>query len=282
MNIKLIKKISLKIALIATIFLIVAFVLILSFHFSTEGLATWSPNYEKVDLTYLENKTSYSEEEYALIYIQTGLGKPAVDAVKNSRFTLTDYQEDFFQEKNYLCEKIGVITFEEKSQNIEGKNEKAFRIADLQEGDVLITKNTHSLGWRHGHSAIVVDGQGGKTLEAVLWGEDSVIQRVEKWHEYPSVIVLRPKEGIDGNKVARNALRDMEGIPYGLFTGIPRKAPDSVGKTQCAHLIWYPYFQAGCDVDSDGGWLVTPKDIANSEFFQVVQVYGVNPRELWQ
>ena len=71
-------------------------------------------------------------------------------------------------------------------------------------------------------------------------------------------------------------------IPYGLLTGIPNKEPDTIKKTQCSHLVWYPYKHFGYDIDSDGSWLVTPKDIANSDLFEVVQVYGVNPEEIWQ
>ena len=70
-------------------------------------------------------------------------------------------------------------------------------------------------------------------------------------------------------------------IPYGLFTGIPNKAPENINKTQCSHLVWYPYFHFGYDLDSDGSWLVTPKDIANSDLLEIVQVYGVNPEEIW-
>ena len=66
-----------------------------------------------------------------------------------------------------------------------------------------------------------------------------------------------------------------------MLTGIPDKAPADLKKTQCSHLVWYPYAQFGYDIDSDGSWLVTPKDITNSEYLEVVQVYGVDPEEIW-
>jgi hypothetical protein len=46
-------------------------------------------------------------------------------------------------------------------------------------------------------------------------------------------------------------------------------------------VVWYPYERYGYDLDSDGFWLVTPKDIANSDLLEVVQVYGADPEAIW-
>lgn len=45
--------------------------------------------------------------------------------------------------------------------------------------------------------------------------------------------------------------------------------------TQCAHLVWYAYRQFGYDLDSDGGSLVTPRDLYDSPLLEVVQIYGM-------
>jgi len=76
----------------------------------------------------------------------------------------------------------------------------------------------------------------------------------------------------------------MNDMPYNLFVGLlSKKNPntDNIIGTQCSHLVWYPFMQNGYNIDSDGSWLVTPKDIANSNLFEVVQVFGVNPSEIW-
>ena len=44
--------------------------------------------------------------------------------------------------------------------------------------------------------------------------------------------------------------------------------------THCAHVIWYAYQQVGIDLDSDGGIFVTPYDIQNSPYLEVIQSYG--------
>ena len=38
---------------------------------------------------------------------------------------------------------------------------------------------------------------------------------------------------------------------------------------------------AGFDLDSDGGRIVTAKDIANSSLLEVVQIFGVDPDAIW-
>ena len=76
----------------------------------------------------------------------------------------------------------------------------------------------------------------------------------------------------------------MDNIPYGLTIGLlSKKNPNliNIKSTQCSHLVWYPFKQFGYDIDSDGSWLVTPKDIANSDLFEVVQIYGVDPSDIW-
>lgn len=121
-------------------------------------------------------------------------------------------------------------------------------------------------------------------MEAICIGEKVVLQSIDKWRTYPSFIQLRLKDynSIKTAKIAEYAKKELLGLPYGLFTGIPEKKPDKLKSTQCSHVVWYPYERFGYDLDSDGSWLVTPKDIANSEHLEIVQVYGVNPEEIWK
>jgi hypothetical protein len=40
-------------------------------------------------------------------------------------------------------------------------------------------------------------------------------------------------------------------------------------------LVWYAYQRFGYDLDSDGGFLVTPKDISDSEELIIIQKFGI-------
>lgn len=273
--------------LILMIFCIIIAINLLDWH--TEGKGSWRPDYPKTDLEEIVSQSQLSQKDYHTILMQTGLGKDAVDMLRSQNYgslrvkLFEEYQNDFFSNGKYECRVAAVIVHEERLRDKTGKPVQGFKIADLRNGDILITKSTHSLGWRHGHAAIVTDASKGETMEAILLGKPVLLQNAAKWRTYPSFIQLRLKNsnGVLREKIAEYAKKKMLGVPYGLLTGIPAKAPDKIKKTQCSHLIWYPYMHFGYDLDSDGSWLVTPKDIANSDLLEVVQVYGADPEDVW-
>ncbi|MFA7550147.1 MAG: hypothetical protein WCZ68_05360, partial [Sedimentibacter sp.] len=169
----------------------------------------------------------------------------------------------------------------------EGKLMYGFDLAPYENGYVLISKGTHSLGWRHGHAGIVTDAENQETLEAVLLGKDSMLQDINKWRIFPSFMMLKLKDTSlkDLDEISEFAKNNLLDIPYGLTVGLTSKKnpdPNNIKTTQCAHIVWYPFMQFGYDIDSDGTWLVTPKDIANSELFEIVQIYGVDPGDIWE
>jgi uncharacterized protein YycO len=258
-------------------------------NWAIEDDGTWRPDYPRTDLSGIVGKTELTDADYHTIYMQTGLGKDAADellqtkAGKNRERVFAQYLDSFFTPANYDCRVEAVIVHSEQLRDTEGKLVQGFDIPDLRDGDILITKATHSLGWRHGHAAFVTDAAKGEVMEAFLVGNPTILQNVSKWRTYPSFIHLRLKnhEDVDTDKIAEYAKKTMLGVPYGLLTGIPVKAPEDIKETQCAHVVWYPYEQFGFDLDSDGSWLVTPKDIANSDLLEVVQVYGIDPEEVW-
>lgn len=292
--------------------IVIAIIVIGILDAKTEKFGHYYPDYPKLDIkanlasVKIQDNISTTNEifgvgGYNFLFAQTGLGKAAVnqvfsDSKGDSQSFINEmisYQDAFFSEQPYICEKVGIITYEEKMVNSLGKRAKAHKIPSIMVGDILITKATHSIGYRHGHSAIVVDAEGKKTLESILLGYNSDYQSIDKWMGYPSFIQLRLKPGVEIDKnISREELGKVVGafaekytydIPYGILTGMPIKSPlpEIIKKTQCAHLVWYAYNNFGIDLDSDGSWLVTPKDIANSDLVEVVQVFGVNPNEIW-
>lgn len=276
------------IRVLAAIFLAVC--LIGLANWSIEDDWTWRPDYQKTDLAGVVIKDRLTDADYRTIFMQTGLGRDAADKLREqktgeSRVAVFEgYQNDFFAKGDYQCRVYVHIVHDERMVDKDGKIKRSFQIADLRDGDILISKSTHSFGWRHGHAAIVTNAAKGETMEALLLGNPAILDNTSKWETYTSFIQLRLKnhDEIDAKHIAKYAKKKVLGIQYGLLTGIPVKAPDDIKKTQCAHLVWYPYEQFGYDLDSDGSWLVTPKDITGSDLLEVVQVYGVNPEEIWK
>ena len=176
-----------------------------------------------------------------------------------------------------LCRPLSLITREEYLAQ-----EPYPPLPPLQDGDILLTFSTHSFGWRHGHAGLVVDGQDGRVLEAVVLGRPSAVCSAEHWRAYSTLLVLRPASvpaELPG-QVAQYALEHLDAIPYHLTSGLGReKAPGletGIG-AQCAYLVWYAYFQFGYDLDGDGGRLVTVRDLASSPLLQVIYCRGISP-----
>ena len=243
--------------------------------FYTEALAYIAPQAIKSDLSEITEKSlnSLTEEDYLFIYSQTGLGKAAVDSLK-SLDTLYSYQESYFSAPEFKCTMNSPISFEER---ITGK---AAKLAPLENGDILVTNSSHVFSWRNGHTAIVADAEKGITLEAVVIGKNSKTQNISKWTGYPNFMVLRLKNASkeERAKISEYAMEYLDNIPYNVFVGIYPAKYSTAGKTagtQCAHLVWLAYAACGYDIDSNRGLIVTPKDIAGSGLFEIVQTYGI-------
>jgi len=276
-------------ALIAFITIIIIIAAIATVEKLIEPMGYFRPDYDKRDITGILEKEVLSDDDYKELFYQTGLGKTAVDEIlkdESGKEKILEFQKNFFTEYNISSEKFAVIVNHESLVDEKGKIIYGFDLAPYENGYVLITKATHSLGWRHGHAGIITDAENEETLEAVLLGKDSMLQNINKWRSFPSFIMLKLKDASQEelDKIAEFAKINLLDVPYGLSVGLTSKKnpePSNITTTQCAHIVWYPFMQFGYDIDSDGTWLVTPKDIANSDLFEIVQIYGVDPDEIW-
>ncbi|NYB74283.1 hypothetical protein HZF24_09010 [Sedimentibacter hydroxybenzoicus DSM 7310] len=285
-----IKKIKYKKLLFTSLVFLMIFIAVSIMEMIIEPMGYYHPDYEKTDIIPILEKAELSEEDYKELFYQTGLGKTALDEYlkdeDNGKNKILQFQENFFRNNNILCESIGIITSQESLVNEENKPIYGFDLADYKNGYVLITKATHSLGWRHGHAAIITDAENMETLEAVILGSNTMLQNINKWRVYPSFMMLKLKDASQDelDEISKFAKESLNDIPYGLTVGLTSKKnpnPEDISSTQCSHLVWYPFMQHGFNIDYDGSWLVTPKDIANSDLFEVVQIYGVNPEDIW-
>lgn len=277
-----------KLTIIVAVLLII-FVAVFVMEAITEPSGYILPDYAKTDISSVLEKENLSEDDYKELFYQTGLGKTAIDEMlndENGKDEILRFQKNFFRNNRVLCEQIGIITSQESIVNSEGKLIYGFELAPYKNGYVLITKATHSLGWRHGHAAVITDAENDETLEAVILGSNTVLQNINKWRIYPSFMMLKLKDTSQEtlDEIAKFAKNNLNDVPYGLTVGLTESKnpnPENIHTTQCSHLVWYPFMRFGYDTDSDGSWLVTPKDIANSDLFEVVQIYGVNPKNIW-
>lgn len=172
-----------------------------------------------------------------------------------------------------------------------------------QDGDILVTFSGHLFGWRSGHAGLVIDAEEGKTLEAITIGQNSQIRSLNSWQEYPGFALLRLKgaDEEERGEIAAYAAQNLADIPYNLLSFCEKRtdmenhsrskaerepeAEEDASKdmsveyagTHCAHLVWLAYRHFGYDLDSDGGYVVTPRDLYESDLLELVQIYGISP-----
>ena len=255
-----------------------------------ESDAHIAPDYPKINIIPILSQKQFREEDYLTLFYQTGLGKPAIDELRESLSDSTQrilhFQESFFSNVDYICEKNSPISWEESVIDDGGRYINGTELASLHNGYILITKSSHTFGWRNGHTAIIIDAARGITLESVVLGTDSCFQSIDKWTNYPNFMLLRLK-GVSLellNEIALSAYENLNKIPYDFKVGILSPKFSKAGEisgTHCSHLIWEAFRLFDYDLDSDKGLIVTPKDIANSPYLEVVQVFGVNPKAIW-
>ena len=262
-----------------------------------ERSAHVTPSYAREDISALaEKEADWTEEEINLLYRQTGLGETALLAMK----------EDYKEHTKY--ENGEIVTLSKKLKSFqdalfyEGESEhelvadvskrdlmKNFRapVAPVMEaGDIFVNSSTHTLGFRNGHAAIVLD-EYGTVLESLELGRDSSVSvNGHLWFAESSNFILLRLKGVskaERAKIASEARKNLTGIPYSIAVGVfSKKYQGEIPKsTHCSHLVWQAYKNAGYEIDSNGGIVVTPRDIARSPLFEVIQVYGFDPEELW-
>lgn len=234
---------------------------------------------EKRSIEAVLEKTEWNREDYAFLYQQTGLGKPALDQLRgNSHYKKEDilaFQESYFAKRKIQCCRGSLFTRQDKIQE---DQDNPVLVAPLNDGDIFLSFSSHSLGWRHGHAGLLVDAEKNLCLEAKMPGCRSGIKSAEHWKQCSSFVILRLKgaSAKQRKEIARYAKKHLTEIPYSLTSGLigDRSGEEEHLTAQCAYLIWYAYKRFGYDLDSDGGKLVTVEDLLNSPDLEVVQSFG--------
>ncbi len=246
----------------------------------TEQFAYRPPFYEKNNLEEIIEKEILTYADCEVISEQTGLHEDIIMELVNRGDEKTIYriQDIFFSTPCVNCMHNTPISWEER---IADKDMAGYRgkFVGLEDGDILVTPNSHTYGFRNGHAAIVIDAEEGLTLEAVVLGEPVCVQTIKKWETIPSVMVLRLRNASaeERKDIAEYAVEQMNQVCYGftqdLFDVVWN---EEIKNTHCSHMVWKCFKDFGYDIDSDGGIFVTPNDIVQSDLLEVRQVYGMD------
>lgn len=234
--------------------------------------AVHRPDYPQQDLTALLQQRTWNDADYKTLLLQTGLGRLALETLTDAE--ILQFQQQFFAapeyETSYICFPITANEMNTVQQT---------RLAPLQDGDILLTFNTNTLGWRHGHAAIVTDAASGTILEHCVLGERSKFGAAKAFGRYPSFAVLRHPDQKLAQAAAAYARERLAGIAYNPLAGLWKKdksGMEQLDTSQCAHIVWQAYKAVGADIDGNGGRLVLPGDLLKSEQLELVQLYGMD------
>ncbi len=243
----------------------------------------WHPDYEQVDIggildKYLVDGEELTDDDYETLYEQTGVTKIGVDRAlaygKSGRAKLLTIQEDYFTEYAVEHDKFAPLVCTDFLDD----NERMTNIY-LEPGDILVSASTHITGWHMGHCGIVT--KNGKAMQAMAYGTPTYEGSISYFTTRINFMVLRPRVDDSVCEAAADVALSCKGVEYNALVGIFSKKNSMDHGTQCAHLVWYAYMQQGVNLDSDGGLLVLPNDIARSPLVDVVQVFGFDPVKLW-
>ena len=240
------------------------------------------PSYAREDISGVLSKETWTEEDYSFLYRQTGLGKSALDAMKDEPARILTFQDALYYEGELAHDQIAFTT----KRDVFAGSYRA-PMVDLEDGDVIVTSTCHTFGWRNGHAALVVDGGSGSVLESVSLGMPSTVSYGGyNWFRYgANFMVLRLKDTSAEERaaIAATAEERLRNVPYSITVGIfsAKDQGETPTQTHCSHLVWQAFQYYGYDIDSDGGAVCTTRDIANCDLFEVVQVFGFDPVTLW-
>ncbi len=257
--------------------LIFAVILLVAFHIASCSIGDYyAPKWEKEDISALLDKENKTEKDYEALFAQTGLGKDALDTLLKSgnKKEIFEFSEQYFGDGEYERTMLFFPVVMTDKKAIPTK------IAPLQRGDVLVSLSTYTLGFRHGHAGMVLNGERGEILEHFVIGETSKKGRISSFRYYPTLAVLRYKDREIAKKASDYAEEKLLGVAYNPLSGIIKKdksGENPVSSSQCAHLIWQAYKAVGADIDGNGGKLVLPQDFLKCTDFEIVQIYGIKP-----
>ena len=241
----------------------------------------YTPNVVQIDLNPTLNKNTFNQDDYHLLFEQTGLSESIINELKSSsdfKAQILQFQKDYLSEIQVFNLYMPPATFCQIVGHHPNEKIKAFTLAPYHNGYLFYTNGTHSFGWRHGHIGLVVDEVHGLTLEALSPGTSSCLQNIHKWEYYPTFKMMRLKNVSQSklDDIANYALAHLQGLPYNVLSVKKQATPHN---TQCALLIWQAFSHFGYDLALNSDFFIFPDDIVCSPLLEVLQIYGFNPNK---
>lgn len=265
-------------------------------------LHSWRPDYEMLsteELKEIYTQETLSDDDYQILFEQTGLTKIGIDRAKAQRYgwnRVLSIQQSYFKERSIDRFSYAPLVCTEYM------DDNSAEMIYLERGDIIISSATHFAGFKIGHSAIVTNGATGQIYQSNQVGVANGFDKAnEMFANRINFMVVRIKpeyfseNGVDDESYRNNLDRVAEyistqftDVPYSVFTSVFTKK-DSIRTTSCSHLLWYGFMhfddenggRFNLDLDSNGRVLVMPKNISESPYVELVQTFGFDPDKMY-
>lgn len=265
-------------------------------------LRTWVPDYDMLsteELKAIYDKETLGDDDYQVLFEQTGLTKIGIDRAKAQRYgwnRVLSIQQSYFKERGIDRFAYAPLVC---TEYLDGTSAEMIY---LERGDIIISSATHFAGFKIGHSAIVTNGSTGQIYQSNQVGVANGFDKAnEMFANRINFMVVRIKpeyfseNGVDDESYRQNLDRVAEyistqfaDVPYSVFTSVFTKK-DSIRTTSCSHLLWYGFMhfddenggRFNLDLDSNGRVLVMPKNISESPYVELVQTFGFDPDKMY-
>lgn len=263
----------------------------------------WNPDYDMLseqELKAIYEKPTLTDEDYNILFEQTGLTKVGIDRAKakaDGWKRVFDIQQLYFKERGIIKERYAPLVCTDYMDGEEAE------MIYLERGDIIISSSTHFSGFRIGHSAIVTNYKfTGEIYQSNQVGVANGFNDAKSMFANRTnfmVVRIKPEyfseTGRDDESYRNNLDRVTEyistqfaDVPYSVFTAVFTKK-DGMKTTSCSHLLWYGFKhfddqnggKYNLDLDSNGRVLVMPKDIAESPYVELVQTFGFDPAKMY-
>lgn len=270
---------------------------------SDAKMHVWRPDYDMLseqELKAIYEKPELTDEDYNILFEQTGLTKVGIDRAKakaDGWSRVFDIQQSYFEERGVIADEYAPLIC---TDYLDGDPAE---MIFLERGDIIISSSTHFSGFRIGHSAIVTDGFFSQVYQSNQVGvANGYANAYDMFAIRTNFMVVRIKpqyfseNGIEDDSYRNNLDRATEyietqfaDVPYSVFTGVFTKK-DSMKATTCSHLLWYGFKhfddenggKFNLDLDSNGRLLAMPKNIAESPYVELVQTFGFDPKKMYE
>ena len=243
--------------------IIIFLVLFVIYHQNTLFKTTFTPpKYQ--DISEIIKKSSFSFADYQLLQEQCGLNKEAIDSLPKEE--LLTYQHQYIYPFDTKTVINGLIVNE---VNVEDDKIAYIKTIPLETGDLVLCFSSSTMMYHHGHSAVFYEG---KLLTIENPTKLSGFYDEHYLNKYSTVCVLRLKEEY---RYLLNNINcdDLIDKPYKFIIS---KNNATYKGGYCSYNSYYFYKKMGLSCDGDGGFFVTPRDLYESEYFDVLQKYRLN------